>query len=86
MEAEDERVEGSQAAEEMEGQEEYASEAQSVSQGGAEAEDDVLKNNHDLIGVQGILRAQKAEINKIKVSDFETIFILKRFTITNFSL
>ena len=49
MEAEDDRVEGSQA-EEMEGQEEYASEAHSASQG-AEAEYDIFKNNHDLIGV-----------------------------------
>ena len=35
---------------------------------GSAAEDDIFKNNHDLIGVQGILREQKAEINKIKVS------------------
>ena len=32
------------------------------------AEDDIFKNNHDLIGVQGILRAQKNEIEKKKVS------------------
>ena len=70
MEAEDDRVEeGGQAEMEgMEGQEEYASEQQSAVSGGAEAEDDIFKNNHDLIGVNGILRAQKAEINKIKVS------------------
>ena len=33
------------------------------------AEDDIFKNNHDLIGVQGILRAQKNEIEKKKVSN-----------------
>ena len=32
------------------------------------ADDDIFKNNHDLIGVQGILRAQKNEIEKKKVS------------------
>ena len=32
------------------------------------AEDDIFKNNHDLIGVQGILRAQKNEIEKKKVT------------------
>ena len=31
------------------------------------AEDDIFKNNHDLIGVQGILRAQKNEIEKKKL-------------------
>ena len=36
---------------------------------GSAADDDIFKNNHDLIGVQGILREQKAEINKIKVSE-----------------
>ena len=29
--------------------------------------DDIFKNNHDLIGVQGILRAQKNEIEKKKL-------------------
>ena len=32
------------------------------------ADDDMFKNNHDLIGLQGILRAQKNEIDKKKVS------------------
>ena len=32
------------------------------------ADDDIFKNNQDLIGVQGILRAQKNEIEKKKVS------------------
>ena len=31
-------------------------------------DDDFYKNNHDLIGVEGILRAQKNEIEKKKVS------------------
>ena len=31
------------------------------------AEDDIFKNNHDLIGIQGILRAQKNEIEKKKL-------------------
>ena len=31
-------------------------------------DDDIFKNNHDLIGVKGILRAQKNEIEKKKVS------------------
>ena len=31
------------------------------------AEDDIFKNNHDLIGVQGLLRAQKNEIEKKKL-------------------
>ena len=30
-------------------------------------EDDIFKNNHDLIGIQGILRAQKNEIEKKKL-------------------
>ena len=30
-------------------------------------EDDIFKNNHDLIGVQGILKAQSNEINKKKL-------------------
>ena len=30
-------------------------------------EDDIFKNNHDLIGVQGILKAQKTEIDKKKL-------------------
>ena len=30
-------------------------------------EDDIFKNNHDLIGVQGILKAQKNEIEKKKL-------------------
>ena len=32
------------------------------------ADDDIFRNNHDLIGVKGILRAQKNEIEKKKVS------------------
>lgn len=31
-------------------------------------EDETYKNNHDLIGVEGIIRAQKNEIEKKKVS------------------
>ena len=31
------------------------------------ADDDIFKNNHDLIGIQGILRAQKNEIEKKKL-------------------
>ena len=34
------------------------------------AEDDIFKNNHDLIGVEGILRAQKNEIEKKKVRSY----------------
>ena len=30
-------------------------------------EDDIFKNNHDLIGVQGILKAQRDEIEKKKL-------------------
>lgn len=33
-----------------------------------EDEDEMYKNNHDLIGVEGIIRAQKNEIEKKKVS------------------
>lgn len=33
-----------------------------------EEEDEMYKNNHDLIGVEGIIRAQKNEIEKKKVS------------------
>ena len=31
-------------------------------------ESDIYKNNHDLIGVEGIIRAQKNEIEKKKVN------------------
>jgi hypothetical protein len=31
-------------------------------------EEELYKNNHDLIGVEGIIRAQKNEIEKKKVS------------------
>lgn len=31
-------------------------------------ESDIYRNNHDLIGVEGIIRAQKNEIEKKKVS------------------
>ena len=34
---------------------------------GSAMEDDIFKNNHDLIGVEGILRAQKNEIEKKKL-------------------
>ena len=58
---------------------------ESENQGGSQAEgqeegeygeeesaqdDDIFKNNHDLIGVEGILRAQKNEVDKKKVSIF----------------
>lgn len=33
-----------------------------------EEEEELYKNNHDLIGVDGIIRAQKNEIEKKKVS------------------
>ena len=48
----------------VEGEEEYDGEDMQDSA----ADDDIFKNNHDLIGVQGILRAQKNEIEKKKVS------------------
>ena len=38
-------------------------------------EDDIFKNNHDLIGVQGILRAQKNEIEKKKVIKCSIFFL-----------
>ena len=53
---------GSQAEGEGEG-EEYDGEMDDSA-----VEDDIFKNNHDLIGVRGILRAQKTEIDKKKVS------------------
>ena len=34
---------------------------------GSAADDDIFKNNHDLIGVEGILKAQKNEIEKKKL-------------------
>ena len=34
---------------------------------GSAEEDDIFKNNHDLIGVEGILKAQKNEIEKKKL-------------------
>ena len=34
----------------------------------SQAEEDMYANNHDLIGVNGIIRAQKNEIEKKKVS------------------
>ena len=52
---------GSQMEGEEEGEDAYGMEDSA-------AEDDIFKNNHDLIGVQGILRAQKNEIEKKKVS------------------
>ena len=36
-------------------------------EGESAQEDDIFKNNHDLIGIQGILRAQKNEIEKKKL-------------------
>ena len=35
-----------------------------------EISDEVYMNNHDLIGVEGIIRAQKSEIEKKKVTVF----------------
>lgn len=35
-----------------------------------EEEDDAYLNNHDLIGIEGIIRAQKNEIEKKKVSSY----------------
>ena len=43
-----------------EGEEEYGEEDSAQ-------DDDIFKNNHDLIGVEGILRAQKNEIDKKKL-------------------
>ena len=43
-------------------EEEYGTE-----QTGSADEDDIFKNNHDLIGVQGILKAQRDEIEKKKL-------------------
>ena len=57
QELRDEEEQEQQPAESGEGEEEEE-----------EEEDDFL-NNHDLIGVQGIIRAQKNEIDKKKVSD-----------------
>lgn len=31
-------------------------------------ESDIFRNNHDLIGIEGIIRAQKNEIEKKKVT------------------
>ncbi len=59
MEAMDYGAEGSQAEGADDGEE---------GMGESAAEDDIFKNNHDLIGVQGILRAQKNEIDRKKVS------------------
>jgi len=36
-------------------------------------QEDIFKNNHDLLGVNGIIEAQKHEINKKKVCLFYTI-------------
>ena len=36
-----------------------------------EEEEEEFENNHDLIGVNGIIRAQKNEIDKKKVSIFK---------------
>ena len=54
-EAPEESGMGEEGEEEVEQQEDSA------------AEDDIFKNNHDLIGIQGILRAQKNEIEKKKL-------------------
>ena len=35
--------------------------------GDSASQDDIFKNNHDLIGVQGILKAQRDEIEKKKL-------------------
>ncbi len=75
MDAEEERQTENEAveaeAEGAEGQEEQEEEYEDEDDQGEDDEDgddDIFKNNHDLIGVQGILREQKSEINKIKVS------------------
>jgi hypothetical protein len=38
-----------------------------MTEGGAPNGEEVFQNNHDLIGVEGIIRAQKNEIDKKKV-------------------
>ena len=43
------------------------SQAQSGQEEEEEEEEDDFLNNHDLIGVQGIIKAQKNEIDKKKV-------------------
>ena len=65
-----EEAEAEENAEEME--EEMEEEAENEIEGYGEEEsnqemDDIFKNNHDLIGVEGILKAQKTEIEKKKI-------------------
>ena len=58
-----------EGAEGEQNEEEYEQEQdEDVGDSQVEDDEDIFKNNHDLIGVEGILREQKAEINKIKVS------------------
>ena len=53
--------EGDKDAPESNNEGDYGNESQSAN------EDDIFKNNHDLIGIQGILKAQKDEIEKKKL-------------------
>ena len=52
--------EGESQVQGEEGEEEYGEEESAQ-------DDDIFKNNHDLIGVEGILRAQKNEVDKKKL-------------------
>ena len=56
-----------------------ASQMESNQEEEEEEEEEDFENNHDLIGVQGIIRAQKNEIDKKKVS-------LHRKPVTVFSI
>ena len=69
MDSEEAQQQLAEGAEGEQNEEEYEQEQDEDEIGDSQAEDeDIFKNNHDLIGVEGILREQKAEINKIKVS------------------
>ena len=59
--------ESKELAEEGEEQPQASNRESNLEEEEEEEEDDFL-NNHDLIGVQGIIRAQKNEIDKKKVS------------------
>ena len=52
---------------ELNSQQEEQEEEYDAEQTGSADEDDIFKNNHDLIGVEGILKAQKNEIDKKKL-------------------
>ena len=58
---------GEQQDHHVEAQSEHKSAAGSEAQHSSEQED-AYQNNHDLIGIEGIISAQKSEIEKKKVS------------------